>query len=54
MYYNIIGETNGIEIGCSHRRHNLEEILKVYYFSATKGASQLEDISMLKSSKLTI
>ena len=54
MYYNIIGETNGIEIGCSHRRHNLEEILKVYYFSATKGASQLKDISMLNSSKLTI
>lgn len=44
MYYNVMGETEEIDIGCSHRRHNLEQIMKVFYLSATKDRSQLEQI----------
>lgn len=42
MYYNIMGETNEIGIGCSLRRHNLDEIIKIYYLSVTKNLTQLE------------
>lgn len=31
MYYNIMGETEKIDIGCSHRKHNIEDILKNFY-----------------------
>jgi len=37
MYYNIMGYTDIIDIGCSHRRHNIEEILKVFYLSQKKN-----------------
>ena len=51
MYHNIMGETDAIDIGCSHRRHNLEDIIKVIYLSQTRDISQLEGISISKESK---
>lgn len=44
MYHNLMGETNAIDMGCSHRRHNIEEILKLFYLSQTKDVSQLKVI----------
>lgn len=50
MYYNIMGETDVIEIGCSLRKYNLEEMIKLfYYYSATVGNTQLKSISLLNN-----
>jgi uncharacterized protein len=50
MYYNVMGETDVIDIGCSFRKHNLEEMLKVfYYYFATVGNPQLKSISLLNN-----
>ncbi len=47
MYHNIKGYTDKIDIGCTHLKHNLEKILKLYYLSVTKSAYQLECINSL-------
>jgi uncharacterized protein len=52
MYHNIMGETDTIDIGCSHRRHNIEDIIKVMYLSQTRDISQLEGISFQKGQKI--
>lgn len=46
MYHNLIGETDGMDMGCSHRRHNIEEILKLFYLSRTKDISRLKTINL--------
>lgn len=51
MYHNLMGETDTIDIGCTHRRHNIEEILKLFYLSRTKDVSQLGEINFESSSK---
>ena len=49
MYYNLMGKTDKIEIGCSHRKYNLEQMLTLYYISATKEMGQLENIVLSNS-----
>jgi uncharacterized protein len=51
MYHNLMGETDTIDIGCTHRRHNIEEILKLFYLSRTKDVSQLGEINFESSTK---
>ncbi|MGE5341898.1 MAG: radical SAM protein [Candidatus Omnitrophota bacterium] len=44
MYYNVMGETDSIDIGCSLRKYNLNEILKLYYsFCKERGDKRLEN-----------
>jgi len=52
MYYNIIEESDTIDIGCSHRRHNIEEMLKVFYFSQNKKISIDKDGMQSKRIKI--
>jgi uncharacterized protein len=53
MYYNVMGETDIIEIGCSHRKYNLEEVLKVFYiYCKTNGSSLSNDIKLLTNTNL--
>ncbi len=50
MYYNVMGETDVIDIGCSHRKHNLGEMIKLYYkFCKEYGHTKLQDIGLLKN-----
>lgn len=37
MYYNVAGETDKLDIGCSHRKHNIENILINYYLNASEN-----------------
>jgi len=53
MYYNVMGETDAIDVGCSHRKHNIEDILKLYYLTATKNTAQLNEIYLADGSKLS-
>jgi len=46
MYHNLMGETDAIDMGCTHRRHNIDEILKLFYLSRTKDVSQLRNINL--------
>jgi uncharacterized protein len=50
MYYNIMGETDEINIGCSQRKHNLDQMIKLYYkFCKENGHAKLQDIGLLKN-----
>jgi hypothetical protein len=52
MYYNVMEETDTVDIGCSLRRYNIEEILKIYYISASKKEHRPEDINMSNNNKI--
>jgi len=47
MYYNVIGETDRVEVGCSILRHNIAEILQVYYLSVSKSPAELQEINFV-------
>ncbi|MDQ1353522.1 MAG: uncharacterized protein QG657_3828, partial [Acidobacteriota bacterium] len=51
MYHNLMGETDAIDMGCTHRKHNIEEILKLFYLSRTQDVSRLNEINLGTSKK---
>jgi len=46
MYYNLIGETDAIEVGCSKRKYNLEDMMKLFYINAAKNGKSLNDAQL--------
>jgi uncharacterized protein len=56
-YYNVTEKTNCTEIGCTHRKYNLEEMLKLYYLKLTRYNAQpwnKENDNKTNESKITI
>ena len=48
MYYNVMGETDVIDVGCSQRKHNLCEMIKLYYkYCKENGHAKLQDVGLL-------
>jgi uncharacterized protein len=48
MYYNLMGETDVMDIGCSQRKHNLCEMIKLYYkYCKENGHTKLQDVGLL-------
>jgi radical SAM protein with 4Fe4S-binding SPASM domain len=49
MYYNVMGETDKIGVGCSQRKYNISHMMKLYYEFCKKNAHyKLQDIDLLK------
>ncbi|MCX6584810.1 MAG: radical SAM protein [Candidatus Aminicenantes bacterium] len=50
MYHNVMGETDEIGVGCSQRKYNLSQMMKLYYeFCKRNGHAKLQDIGLLKN-----
>lgn len=52
MYYNVMHETDRIDIGCSHRKYNIEEMLKLYFkFCKESGHAKLQEAGLINIGK---
>ncbi len=53
IYYNLCGHTNEIEYGCTHLKYNINDMIKIYYYSKKVHGSQKkrDNIKMKKRRK---